>query len=431
MTTRVYAEGGVIKNGFRVDFGGSSAAAPMVTGTIGLMLDVNPGLSRIELQRVLQDTADRVDPDCAAYDANSGFSNPETSMYPDCGDYVAATDMAFTDEPTHGYGRINAFEAVSLVAPFNPDETDPGLRGHAGKDLLLRDNYLDWGNTEQASSTMFALPRREISIRNSVDIKIDVEEFDGVEQSPQGFAAFETESYVSGEQAQVYVRLRNRGPETIDNAVLKLYWTLAPDSLPPLSATFWSEFPDDPATSPDPDSWNALERIDLNTVEYSGASVAGCPDRSVPDCHPLTSLPDDNARVVMFQLPALELAGDQRLSLLAIAHSDEDPVAAQVVASDTFDFTNVLAVAANDNNVALWVERPGCSSWLVIVIAVLIVIAIVLFVFIVYRWIRGFPVPTIVYIVMITTVLVLIYLYIKHSACFALAVEMLGMNWSP
>lgn len=425
-TTRVYEDNG-IKNGYTVNFGGTSAAAPMVTGTIGLLLDVNPGLSRIELQRVLQDTADRVDPDCAAYDKNSGFSNPSTSMYPDCGDYAAATDMSFTDEPTHGYGRINAFEAVSLVAPFDPAESDPGLRGHAGKDLLLRDNYLDWGNTEQASSIMFALPRRPISVRNSVDIKIDVDPAD-VGLLPEEFAAFETEPYAAGERANVYVRLRNRGPETIDGAVLKLYWTMAPDSLPPLPVSFWDQFPDEPANAPDPESWNALERQDLTTIRYSGASVAGCPGRNLPECHPLDDPPSDDAQIVTFQLPALEMSGNQQLSLLAIAHSDEDPVAAKVVASGTFDFSNVLAVVENDNNVALWIERQGCSAWLVKVIAVLIVIAIVVGIIIVWRWIRGRPVPTIIYVVMTVTVLILIYVYIKHPACFALAVDMFAMK---
>ena len=428
-TTRVYQDGG-LKNGYTKDFGGTSAAAPMVTGTIGLMLDVDPDLSRIELQRILQDTADRVDPDCAAYDASSGFSNPETAMYLGCGDYVGQSDMSFGAAPTHGYGRINAFEAVSLVAPFDPDETDPGLRGHAGKDLLLRDNYLDWGNTEQTSSTMFALPRRAISVKKSVDIKIDAEDYDGVDLTPGGFAAFQTEHYKSGERAQVYVRLRNRGPETIDNAVLKLYWTLAPNS-PPLSATFWSDFPNDPTTTPNPDSWNALDSIGLKDVEYSGASVAGCPDRDVPDCHPLTSLPDDNAHVVMFQLPALELTGAQRLSLLAIAHSNEDPVAAKVVASNTFDFTNVLAVVENDNNVALWVTHASCPPWLVKLIVILIIVAIILVIIIVFRWSRGLPVLTIVYIVMVTTALVLVYVYIKHPACLTVAVEVLKINWLP
>lgn len=54
-------------------FGGTSAAAPLVAGIAGLLLSMNTELSRTDLQRILEHTAEKVDADFAEYDA-AGFS---------------------------------------------------------------------------------------------------------------------------------------------------------------------------------------------------------------------------------------------------------------------------------------------------------------------------------------------------------------------
>jgi subtilisin family serine protease len=54
-------------------FGGTSAAAPLVAGIAGLLLSLNPELTRSDLVRILEHTADKIDPGDAAYDA-VGFS---------------------------------------------------------------------------------------------------------------------------------------------------------------------------------------------------------------------------------------------------------------------------------------------------------------------------------------------------------------------
>jgi subtilisin family serine protease len=69
------------------DFGGTSAAAPLVAGIAGLLLSLNPALTRADLQRILEHTAEKVDPSGAAYDA-AGFSERA------------------------GYGRVNAARAL-------------------------------------------------------------------------------------------------------------------------------------------------------------------------------------------------------------------------------------------------------------------------------------------------------------------------------
>jgi subtilisin family serine protease len=73
---------------YDVRFGGTSAAAPLVAGIAGLLLSLNPELTRAGLERILEHTADKIDPDAAAYDAG-GFSRKA------------------------GYGRVNAARALA------------------------------------------------------------------------------------------------------------------------------------------------------------------------------------------------------------------------------------------------------------------------------------------------------------------------------
>ncbi len=95
-------------DGYSVDdyyssFGGTSAAAPLVAGIAGLLLSLNPDLTRSELTQILEETADKIDPADAAYDA-SGFS-----------------DRA-------GFGRVNAGRAVvpSVRIRVLPSQVSPG-----------------------------------------------------------------------------------------------------------------------------------------------------------------------------------------------------------------------------------------------------------------------------------------------------------------
>lgn len=76
------------------DFGGTSAATPISAGIFGLMLSVNPELTRDEALDLVLRSADKVQPEIAAYDPVTGFSSK------------------------YGYGRINAARAVSAAKAF-------------------------------------------------------------------------------------------------------------------------------------------------------------------------------------------------------------------------------------------------------------------------------------------------------------------------
>src|SRR3546814_14203804 len=77
--------------------------------------------------------------DVAAYDPDTGFSSPTAAPTPQGQGSLGGVGS------THGYGRVNAFEAVRLVAPAEAG-------GHGGVDAFLRDNRLERGNTERARS---------------------------------------------------------------------------------------------------------------------------------------------------------------------------------------------------------------------------------------------------------------------------------------
>lgn len=88
---------------YQLEFGGTSAAAPLVAGIAGLLLSLNSELTRAQLQGILEHTADKIDPARAAYDA-AGFS-------------VRA-----------GHGRVNAARALAPAATIEvaPAVVAPG-----------------------------------------------------------------------------------------------------------------------------------------------------------------------------------------------------------------------------------------------------------------------------------------------------------------
>lgn len=146
------------------------------------------------------------------------------------------------------------------------------------------------------------------------------------------FEALVNENPRSGALNKVYVRVRNRGPRSISSVTVKLHWSFAGTGLPALPTDFWTAFPTD---STDTTQWKPLGVRTISSLNYSGASAAGCPGRVQPPCGVLV----DNAQIVTFDFngPPLDLSqpNPRHYCLMAITDSTDDPVSAASKASFT------------------------------------------------------------------------------------------------
>jgi hypothetical protein len=294
-------------------FGGLSFSAPLVSGVAGLILSLDDSLTRLQVQRLLQDTADKISDSVGEYSDVKGYSAPESGALPKL-----------------GYGRINAFEAVRTIAdPFG---------GRGGVDIFLRDNGLDWGNTEQPSSVTFEQTRGFIAYWQSADIKIDAPTFlTAPPATSVEFDSFVHESPTSDTQNQIYVRVHNRGVRPATDVRVKLLWAAHAGADPPdLPLDFWAAFTSHSDAS-DTSIWHPLPPQTIADLPYSGASVAGGTD--------------DGSVVLTFDFHAPVFDQTQpnsdHFSVLAIVDSPDDPVSAAAVLSQEPSF-----ITPHDNNVS-------------------------------------------------------------------------------
>jgi hypothetical protein len=238
---------------------GTSYAAPLTAGIAGLMKSVDGNLTPSRQKEVLQDTADKIEPAVAAYGPNTGFSSPTVAPTPQRPDSPGGVGS------THGFGRVNAYEAVRLVAPI-------AAGGRGDIDVFLRDNSLDWGNTEQPSNVSMDNPGQLISYDESVSIKIDAPDYEAAPPTTAlEFAAFPDEDPRAGVTNKIYVLVRNRGRNPAANVAVKLLGAFPSATFPELPKDFWNVFPADSATS---SLWTVIGTQTIPSVGYSGASIA-------------------------------------------------------------------------------------------------------------------------------------------------------------
>lgn len=299
-------------------FSGTSAATPIAAGVAALILSVQPHLTYLQVQRLLQDTADKIEPLEAKYDANTGFSTPDEKV----------------EESTHGWGRINALEAVRIVAP-----ADSG--GKEGVDIFLRDNALDWGNTPGFQPWW-----------ESRDIKIDAPPYQSKPTTGSEFDQLKDEnpSLAPGDINKVYVRVHNRGPVEVgsetDPVLVKVHWAQFGTALPELPSDFWDVFPEHSTELHS--KWHPLNcatgiyppACSITHLRYSGSSVAGTID--------------DAAQIVTFDFPApsYDESLENHFCLVAMVDSSQDrlsPLKSDV--SGSFDVHVVDQLTPRDNNV--------------------------------------------------------------------------------
>ena len=267
---------------------GTGMSTSLVSGAAGLILSAKSDLNSLQVKRLLQDTADKIDPFIAEYDVFSGYSSPSTST------------------STHGYGRLNAYEAVKIVAPA-------ASGGQDGVDIYLRDNQFDWGNTERPSNEVQGPVPGPLPHWTSQDIKVD-SPVGGYQTPPMTSVAFDMLTHENPEIGglnRVYVRVRNRGPEIASDIKVKVLWAQFSAGLPLLASDFWSSFPNDPTMS---SGWNPLQNHEvISVVGYSGSSVAG----SI----------SDQGQIVSFDWVGPSIgSGPNHFCLLAFAESTNDPI---------------------------------------------------------------------------------------------------------
>jgi hypothetical protein len=229
---------------------------------------------------------------------------------------------------THGFGRLNAYEAVKIAS------TDASKGGLNGYDVFIRDNDLDWGNTEKPSSYKFETAHHFQPHWVSPDIKVDAPDlanpanpFEPLVNDQTKFENLSDQSPIANTINKVYVRVRNRGFKTVSRVSVKLYWVYAGLALPSL----WPGFPADALTDP---TWHYIGTREISDLLHSGASVAGTGS--------------DRTQIVSFDFTAPDPALNpvNHYCLLALLDSPDDPLPAILS-----EYTSLDEVTPNFNNV--------------------------------------------------------------------------------
>ncbi|HWQ13537.1 MAG TPA: proprotein convertase P-domain-containing protein [Roseiflexaceae bacterium] len=108
-------------------FGGTSSACPVVAGVAGLVISANPDLTARQVREILEATADKIeDP------------TPDAQLGNAFGAYDARGHSQW-----FGYGRVNAFKAVSRAVEIGGDTPVTALRGSSAPALAIPDNTPD------------------------------------------------------------------------------------------------------------------------------------------------------------------------------------------------------------------------------------------------------------------------------------------------
>lgn len=175
-------------------FGGTSASCPQVSGTIALMLSVNPCLGPKQIEDIIKHTADKVNPTTETYNYNWNALKPGHSK-------------------ELGYGKLNAHQAVYQAQRVNSSALD----------LFIKDRPEDFGgddnHTDGDGEYHWQAPRDnspDIWVRNQPDGLVNREH-----QQPD----------YSLSPVYVYVKVRNKSCIDADDiGDLKLYWSQAATS---------------------------------------------------------------------------------------------------------------------------------------------------------------------------------------------------------
>lgn len=123
-------------NGYTTTFGGTSAAAPLVSGVVALMLQANSDLTWRDVQHVLATTAWQVDPDAESW----GFNAAGRHISEDFGfGAVDAHAAVVAAESWVNVGpEVHADSGVIVIEQTVPDNDPAGLSAFVTLDRLVR-----------------------------------------------------------------------------------------------------------------------------------------------------------------------------------------------------------------------------------------------------------------------------------------------------
>ncbi len=119
------------ENLYTKSFGGTSGAAPVVTGVVALVLSANPNLSATEVRQILMSTADQ------NLDLTLDLAN-DPNLQGLSGAFVDGRSLFF------GAGKVDAARAVRRARALNPDQPPPvtptTFHGEQRPDLAIPDS---------------------------------------------------------------------------------------------------------------------------------------------------------------------------------------------------------------------------------------------------------------------------------------------------
>jgi len=119
-----------------LNFGGTSDACPMVAGVAALILSVNPELTVLEVNNIIEQTAQKTRTDVYTYSTTSGRPNG-------------------TWNNKMGYGLVNAYEAVKLaLSLYCPEDLSIDFDIASGEAYFQSaENTITASNTINANAT--------------------------------------------------------------------------------------------------------------------------------------------------------------------------------------------------------------------------------------------------------------------------------------
>ena len=155
-TTDVTGEGGYAPGAWISDFGGTSAATPVVSGVVALMLETEPGLGWRDVQEILAQSAAQTG---SAYGGpTEGWEVGEWRAY---GGTWNGGGLSFS--PSYGFGLVDAFAAVRMAEHWLD------MRGGAASDATLVSASFSQGQSRPIHD--FADARLSITVDEGIVIE--------------------------------------------------------------------------------------------------------------------------------------------------------------------------------------------------------------------------------------------------------------------